>query len=51
MTMLFRFAAAILLTHPELYRQNGICHDEKLENLLILLETSSTANEASTATD
>ena len=38
------------MQRPELYRQNGICHDEKLENLLILLETSSTTNEALTAT-
>ena len=36
------------MQRPELYRQNGICHSEKLENLLILLEGSST--EVATAT-
>ena len=38
------------MQHPELYRQNGICHEEQLENLLILLEASSPTNKASTCT-
>ena len=38
------------MQRPELYRQNGICHSEKLENLLILLEGSSTSTEVATAT-
>ena len=32
----------------ELYRSNGMCHDEKLENFLLLLEASSLTDEAST---
>jgi len=41
----------LLLKHwQERYPQNGICHDEKLENLLVLLEEDSTSKKASTAT-
>ena len=35
------------IARPELYRLNGISHDEKLENLILLLENEEDADSTS----